>query len=47
MRIAKGKNADLVDVSLEVTGHRQTAAQNEQAFLDLTDLKNEDFIYVL
>ncbi|KAK7005734.1 MFS general substrate transporter [Favolaschia claudopus] len=54
-RVALGKPAKIVDTSLETVkeGKRRVAETNEadealnlQSFEDLTDLKNEDFIYV-
>ncbi len=56
-RISAGKVGDLVDISLETVKQsamlqRQKeqdglAQLNQQAFDDLTDVRNEDFIYVL
>ncbi|KAK1223989.1 hypothetical protein PQX77_013125 [Marasmius sp. AFHP31] len=50
-RLRVGKIVKVVDRSLELykarDKRRRGEAQNEQAFDDLTDLKNEDFIYVL
>jgi hypothetical protein len=54
-RVAMGKNADLVDHSMFHVGHvavdkegapiEQTVME-DNAFKDLTDWQNEDFIYV-
>ncbi|KAF9006033.1 major facilitator superfamily domain-containing protein [Cyathus striatus] len=46
-RINLGKSAVVVDNSLEETVEQQRAGQNDQAFLDLTDSQNEDFIFAL
>lgn len=49
-RRRKGKMGEVVDTSLEVFGYKtegQVEARNEQAFDDLPDTENEDFIYVL
>lgn len=56
MRIAVGKPANIVDLSMMGKDHisklDKTEAEvpedlGEQALLDMTDLKNEDFIYIL
>lgn len=57
MRVNLGKKAEVIDTSLEAVpkggqGHQGPKeglgdAVNEKAFDDLTDLQNEDFIYVL
>ncbi|KAG6827967.1 hypothetical protein H0H92_009828, partial [Tricholoma furcatifolium] len=46
-RAALGKAANVVDVSLEKDVDNGEAAVNDQAFLDLTDAQNEDFIFAL
>ncbi|KAJ8087519.1 hypothetical protein AAF712_006640 [Marasmius tenuissimus] len=50
-RLRVGKVGKVIDRSLEsykaVDKGKEGEAKNEQAFDDLTDLKNEDFIYVL
>jgi hypothetical protein len=55
MRVALGKQALLVDLSLMGKKHISQMEKTEaipedlglQAFEDVTDLKNEDFIYIL
>lgn len=55
IRASLGKVADIKDVSLEKQTHWNPSeagaggniASNNQAFHDLTDTQNEDFIYVL
>jgi hypothetical protein len=47
-RVRLGKVGKIVDASLEeYRRHGEGEAANEKAFDDLTDTKNEDFIYVL
>jgi len=49
-RVALGKTGEVVDESLEKykgSSGNAKALSNDQAFDDLTDLQNEDFIYVL
>jgi uncharacterized protein YkvS len=53
-RVALGKNAEVVDHSMHAVGaiiedkEGVTVQQviNDNAFKDLTDMKNEDFVYV-
>lgn len=57
-RVALGKIGQVIDTSLETVGERKRRAvahteekgreaENLQSFDDLSDLVNEDFIYVL
>lgn len=46
-RVTKGKTAEIVDKSLDKFSKLTDEAENNQAFDDLTDCQNEDFIYVL
>lgn len=45
IRVRLGKSEKVIDTSLEV--YSGVEAANEKSFDDLTDWKNEDFIYVL
>lgn len=46
-RVRKGKTGFVVDKSLDPFTNVKDEADNNQAFDDLTDCQNEDFIYVL
>jgi len=46
-RASLGKAAIVIDTSLEEYTNNEHAARNDQAFYDLTDSQNEDFIFVL
>ncbi len=50
-RVRLGKAAVVIDQSLEEQPHKlqgtEKVATNEQAFDDLTDTQNEDFIFAL
>lgn len=55
MRVSMGKNAKIIDHSMHAVGAIQSdqeqdpqkqQAENDNTLKDLTDLKNEDFVYV-
>jgi hypothetical protein len=47
IRASLGKTANVVDTSLEKHTDNEIAARNDQAFHDLTDSQNEDFLFAL
>ena len=52
-RVAMGKNAKIIDRSMQAVGETEVdkdefghTAAEDNAFQDLTDFDNEDFVYV-
>lgn len=52
-RVALGKSAKIIDWSMQAVGEGEPdkseaehAAEDDNAFKDLTDFENEDFVYV-
>lgn len=53
-RVAMGKSANIIDHSMHAVGEfevdkaeaNQIATDDDNAFKDLTDMENEDFVYI-